>query len=62
MEENEVKEWVIFGLFLIVGVGMLIAGLFYMNKEKKDSESVKIYRIVSIIGVIITIGAALYRF
>ncbi|MBA4699555.1 MAG: hypothetical protein H2212_08970 [Ruminococcus sp.] len=56
------KEWVIFGLFLIVGVGMLIAGLFYMNKEKKDSESVKIYRIVSIIGVIITIGAALYRF
>lgn len=62
MEENEVKEWVIFGLFLIVGVGMLIAGLFYMNKEKKDPESVKIYRIVSIIGVIITIGAALYRF
>ncbi len=56
------KEWVIFGLFLIVGVGMLIAGLFYMNKEKKDPESVKIYRIVSIIGVIITIGAALYRF
>lgn len=56
------KEWVIFGLFLIVGVGMLIAELFYMNKEKKDPESVKIYRIVSIIGVIITIGAALYRF
>ena len=56
------KEWVIFGLFLIVGVGMLIVGLFYMNKEKKDPESVKIYRIVSIIGVIITIGAALYRF
>lgn len=56
------KEWVIFGLFLIVGIGMLIAGLFYMNKEKKDSESVKIYRIMSIIGVIITIGAALYKF
>lgn len=56
------KEWVIFGLFLIVGVGMLIAGLFYMNKEKKDLESVKIYRIVSIIGVVITIGAVLYRF
>lgn len=62
MEESKVKEWVIFGLFLIVGAGMLIAGLFYMNKEKKDPESVKIYRIVSIIGVIITIGAALYRF
>ncbi|WP_278321256.1 hypothetical protein [Faecalicatena contorta] len=29
------KKWVIFGLFLIVGIGMLIAGLFYMNKEKK---------------------------
>lgn len=62
MEESKVKEWVIFGLFLIVGAGMLIAGLFYMNKEKKDPESVEIYRIVSIIGVIITIGAALYRF
>ena len=28
------KEWLLFGLFLIVGLGMLISGIGYMNKEK----------------------------
>lgn len=55
------KEWLLFGLFLIVGLGMLISGIIYMVKEKDDLESVKIYRVVSIIGAVLTIGAAAYR-
>lgn len=56
------KEWLLFALLLIVGLGMLIAGIIYMRKEKDDPESVKIYRIVSIIGAVLTIGSVLYGF
>ncbi|TCL53731.1 hypothetical protein EDD76_1274 [Kineothrix alysoides] len=55
------KEWALFGLFLFVGIGMLVSGIVYMRKEKDDTESVKIYRVVSIIGVVSTIGAVAYR-
>ncbi|MGC4018120.1 MAG: hypothetical protein QM793_02015 [Muricomes sp.] len=55
------KEWILFGLFLIVGLGMLISGIIYIVKEKHDLESVKIYRVVSIIGAILAIGAVVYR-
>ena len=55
------KEWLLFALFLIVGLGMLIAGIFYMNKEKHDKESVKIYRVVGIIGVIFATASIIYR-
>lgn len=55
------KEWLLFGLFLFVGLGMLIAGIVYWCKEKNDPESVKIYRVVSIIGAVVTIGAVAYR-
>ena len=55
------KEWLLFALFLIVGVGTLIAGIIYKQKEKSDPESVKIYNIVSVIGVVMRIGAVCYR-
>lgn len=55
------KEWLLFALFLIVGVGMFIAGIIYMRKEKDDAESVKIYRMVSMIGAMLTIGTIVHR-
>lgn len=55
------KEWLLFGLFLIVGLGMLIAGIGYMRKEKHDAESVKIYRVVAIIGAVLTVGSILLK-
>ena len=55
------KEWLLFSLFLIVGMGMLIAGILYMHKEKNDLDSVKIYRVVTIIGIVLTVGAIAYR-
>jgi F0F1-type ATP synthase membrane subunit c/vacuolar-type H+-ATPase subunit K len=61
MEEMSMKEWLLFALFLIVGLGMLIAGIFYMRKEKNDADSVRIYRVVSIIGAVLTIGAVAYQ-
>ena len=56
------KEWVLFALFLIVGMGMLISGLVSLRKEKGDPDSVKIYRVVSIIGAIFIVAAVLAKF
>ncbi|MEY8356076.1 hypothetical protein AALB39_22330 [Lachnospiraceae bacterium 54-53] len=56
------KEWLLLILFIIVGLGMLGAGIIYMHKEKNDSESVKIYRVVSVIGAVLTAAALLKKF
>jgi len=55
------KEWLLVALFLVVGIGMLMAGIVYMRKEKSDLESVKIYRVVSSIGAIFIVAAVIYR-
>ena len=60
MEEKIVKELILFALFLTVGIGVLIAGIVYMRKDKHDLESVKIYRVISIIGAVITVSSVLY--
>ena len=44
------KEWILFILFILVGAGMLGAGIFYWRKEKDDLDSVNIYRTISIVG------------
>jgi putative Mn2+ efflux pump MntP len=62
MEENKMKEWLLFALFLIVGLGMLFAGLAYMRKEKNDPDSVKIYRVISIVGAALAVIAVLIKF
>ncbi|ROR25826.1 hypothetical protein EDD66_10935 [Mobilisporobacter senegalensis] len=56
------KDWMFFILFIIVGLGMLGVGFYYMHKEKDDPESVKIYRVFSIIGAVLTIAAILMKF
>ncbi len=61
MEEEKMKEWLLFILLLVVGLGMLCAGLIYMKKEKDDPESVKIYRAVSILGAVLAAGALLMK-
>ena len=38
---------------LVIGVIILIAGLYYLAQEKEDPESRKIYTIVSAIGAVI---------
>lgn len=40
---------------IIIGLAVLVAGIFYLVKEKNDKESVKIYSTVSIIGGLIFI-------
>lgn len=39
---------------LIIGLLILIAGIYYLAKEKQDAESRKIYSITIIVGVIVT--------
>ena len=38
---------------LIIGVLVLIAGIYYQAKEKHDPESRKIYTIFSVVGAVI---------
>ena len=40
---------------LLIGIAVLLAGLFYMVKEKNDPESRKIYMITAVIGAVITV-------
>lgn len=47
---------------LIIGILVPCAGLYYLIKEKHDSESKKIYSIVSVIGGIITAVCAVLLF
>ena len=56
------KEWLSFGLFMVVGIGMLISGIVYIGKEKTDLESVKIYRTVSIVGAVLAVASVLFKF
>jgi len=44
---------------LVIGILVLIAGLYYLAKEKKDPESRKIYSILSAAGAIIAVVCAL---
>ena len=44
---------------LIIGVLILGAGLYYLSKEKRDPESRKIYGIVSAVGGVVAVAAAL---
>lgn len=41
---------------MIIGILILCAGIFYSVKEKSDKESVKIYGITAIIGIIVVVG------
>lgn len=44
---------------LIIGALILFAGIYYLVKEKNDSESKKIYTIISIIGGLIVVVCVL---
>ena len=44
---------------IIIGLLVLGAGIYYLDKEKHDPESKKIYSIVSAVGAGVTIVAAI---
>lgn len=44
---------IIKGIGMVIGVMLLVAGLYYLSKEKDDPESRKIYMIVSIVGLVV---------
>ncbi len=60
MEETLVKEVLLFILFVILGLSLTISGIYYMKKEKEDIEARKIYRLFSIIGVLLTTGTLIF--
>lgn len=47
---------------LLIGLLVLGAGIYYLVKEKEDPESKKIYTVVTVIGLVITVGAAIRLF
>lgn len=56
------KDWLLFTLALLIGGGMLVAGLVYRRKEKDDPESVKIYSVISVVGILVVALAVIMRF
>jgi len=46
-------------VFLIIGIMIVAAGIYYFVKEKSDPMSRKIYGIVSIAGAVIAIAATI---
>ncbi len=56
------KEWLLFIIFMFVGSGLLISGVRYMQKEKNDPESVRMYRVISAIGAVIVLISILVKF
>lgn len=45
-------------IFLVIGIMVLVAGLYYFLKEKNAPESRKIYGIVSVAGAVIVVYSA----
>lgn len=39
----------------LIGLMIVIAGIYYLIKEKDDKESKKIYSIITIFGLVITV-------
>ncbi len=44
---------------LIIGLLVLIAGIYYLVKEKNDPESKKIYSIFSLVGALVSVCCVL---
>lgn len=44
---------------LLIGLLVLGAGIYYLVKEKEDPESKKIYTVVTVIGLVITVATAI---
>ncbi len=44
---------------LIIGLLVLIAGIYYLIKEKNDPESKKIYSIISTLGALVSVVCVL---
>ncbi len=49
--------FIIFGL--LVGILLIVSGVYYLRKESDDKDSVKIYGTFIAIGAIMTIGIAI---
>ena len=43
-------------LGMVIGLIILIAGIYYLIKDKNDPESKKIYSIISAVGFVIVAG------
>ena len=41
---------------LAIGLLVMIAGIYYLKKEKNDADSKKIYTVTTVVGVIIVIA------
>ncbi len=51
----EEKEMIVKILGAVIGLLVLVAGVYYLVKEKNDKDSKKIYSIISIIGAVLLI-------
>ena len=46
----------------IIGAAVTSAGHFYLNKEKNDPDSKKIYSVISALGALVLVGSLIKLF
>ena len=59
---QEEKKMIFNVIGILIGLAILIAGVYYFIKERADRESRKIYAVVSVIGVLILVGMVIKVF
>ena len=58
--ETEERKMMVCIIGILIGFLVLGTGIYYLHHEKHDSESRKIYTIVSVVGALLAVGAAIW--
>ena len=58
--ETEERKMIVCIIEILIGLLVLGTGIYYLHQEKQDSESRKIYTVVSIVGALLAVGAAVW--
>lgn len=56
------KSWILFALFVFVGVGMMYMGLANMYREKDAPQSRKVYGFTALVGLAVAVGSVMAKF
>lgn len=58
--ETEEQKVIVCIIGILIGVLVLGTGIYFLHQEKHDSEFRKIYTIVSVVGALLAVGAAVW--
>ncbi|MCC8180440.1 MAG: hypothetical protein LIP23_05975 [Planctomycetes bacterium] len=56
------SNWIIFALFIFIGVGMLVLGIGNLAKDGTNPQEKRFDAIVTVIGAVVTAGTVIVTF